>query len=80
MIFSRDPHSMHEFNEILLGLNIGIVAAQHLEGGPEAQLHIKAGKAEHLFVGSYETGFNENDENLVQWEIPVVMGLRPVSR
>ena len=39
-VFSRSPYSMHVFNEILLGLPLGVVAAQHLEGGPEASLFL----------------------------------------
>ena len=37
-IFCRTGYSMHDFNRILLSLPIGLVCAQHLEGGPEAQL------------------------------------------
>jgi hypothetical protein len=32
------PFSMYDLNEELLQSRIGIVAAQHLEGGPEIQL------------------------------------------
>jgi len=37
LIFSRSSFSMYDFNKELLQSGIGIVAAQHLEGGPEAQ-------------------------------------------
>ena len=39
-IHCRHPHDMHTFNEILLDLPLGLVAAQHLEGGAEAQFWI----------------------------------------
>jgi hypothetical protein len=76
LIFCRSPYSMHDFNEILLGLPIGIVAAQHLEGGPEAQLFIDVGETQLEVVGSYETSFNENNSNDRAWPIPNVIGVR----
>lgn len=33
MIFVRSPFSMHDLNEILLELPLGLECAQHLEGG-----------------------------------------------
>ncbi len=56
-IFSRYPFSMHDFNHELLSSGIGLVAAQHLEGGPEAQLYFHIGKTEREMFGSYETSF-----------------------
>jgi hypothetical protein len=73
-VFSRVPFTMEAFNERLLDLDIGIVSAQHLEGGPEAQLYIGLGDRER--VGSYETGFNETDHNVGAWAIPNVIGVR----
>lgn len=67
---------MHDLNRELLRADIGLVAAQHLEGGPEAQLYVKVGKFELEFVGSFETGFNENDSNVVGWPIPNVLGVK----
>ncbi|MEL6343469.1 MAG: phosphodiester glycosidase family protein [Myxococcota bacterium] len=79
MVFSRAPFSMKRFNQILLNLGIGVVAAQHLEGGPEAQLYLTLGGRELEMVGSYETGFNENDDNKSAWPVPNVIGVRPVA-
>lgn len=75
-IFVRSPFSMYEINEELLTAGIGVVAAQHLEGGPEAQLYIHAGKTEIEMFGSYETAFEESDRNSQPWPIPNVLGLR----
>ena len=75
-IFSRAPLSMHDFNERLLNSGIGIVAAQHLEGGPEAQLYLHLGETEHEWFGSYETSFREDDTNAAAWPIPNVLGVR----
>jgi len=78
-IFSRSPFSMHDLNKELLASGIGIVAAQHLEGGPEAQLYLHVGEVELEMFGSYETSFEEDDGNVVAWPIPNVLGIRPRS-
>lgn len=76
-IFSRSPFSMHDLNEELLHSGLGIVAAQHLEGGPEAQLYIHAGDFEIDMFGSYETSYSENNNNPEAWPIPNILGVRP---
>ena len=78
-IYSRSPFSMHDLNLELLAAGIGVVAAQHMEGGPEAQLYVHAGATEFEMFGSYETSFKENDENSVAWPVPNVIGVRPRS-
>ena len=75
-IFTRYPFSMHDLNTVLLKSGIGIVAAQHLEGGPEAQLYIKVGDFELELCGSYETSYNEDDSNSASWPIPNIIGLK----
>jgi hypothetical protein len=76
-IFSRSPFTMHDLNKELLKSGIGIVAAQHVEGGPEAQLYIKAGNFELEIFGSFETSYNEDDRNGTPWPIPNILGVRP---
>ena len=76
-LFSRQPFSMHDLNEELLSSGIGLVAAQHLEGGPEAQLYLRVGETQLESFGSYETSFKENDLNTKPWPIPNVLGVRP---
>jgi hypothetical protein len=78
-IFSRSPFSMHDFNRELLAANIGLVAAQHLEGGPEAQLYLRVGQVEMELFGSYETSFREDNSNATPWPVPNVLGVRPRS-
>jgi len=78
-IFSRSPFPMHDLNRELLAAGIGLVAAQHLEGGPEAQLYVHAGSFEMEMFGSYETSFKENDANSIPWPVPNVLGVRPRS-
>jgi len=79
-IFCRSPYGMHDFARILLALPLGLVCAQHLEGGPEAQMYVAAGGRELELVGSYETGFFETDMNHTAWPIPNVIGVRPKPR
>lgn len=76
-IFSRAPFSMHDLNQELLSAGIGLVAAQHLEGGPEAQLYVQAGSAELEMFGSYETSFKQDDSNAIAWPVPNILGVRP---
>jgi Phosphodiester glycosidase len=78
-LFSRYPFSMHDLNQELLSAGIGLVAAQHLEGGPEAQLYLRLGEKQMELFGSYETSFVENDSNAKPWPIPNVLGVRPRS-
>ena len=80
LVFSRAPFSMRELNRELAASGIGLVASQHLEGGPEAQLYLKAGGTELELFGSFETGFREDDANGIPWPIPNVLGLRARSR
>jgi len=77
-LHSRSPHSVHDFNDVLRDLPLGIRNSMHVEGGPEASLSLKYGKEKSVSVnqsGSYETGFNENDFNSNQWPIPNVLGI-----
>lgn len=78
-IFSRFPFSMHDLNQELLAAGIGLVAAQHLEGGPEAQIYVHAGSFELEMFGSYETSFKGNDTNSIPWPVPNVLGVRPLK-
>jgi hypothetical protein len=74
--FSRSPYTMRAFNQRLLALPLDITAAMHVEGGPEASLSIHAGGVDLDLNGSYETGFNENDDERAQWPIPNLLAVR----
>jgi len=76
-IFSRSPFSMHDLNKELLEAGIGIVAAQHLEGGPEAQLYLKIDDFVIDLCGSFETSYNEDNSNSLAFPIPNIIGIRP---
>ena len=74
-IHARSPYSVHDFVKILQALPIDIARAMYAEGGPEAQLAVMQGKQIHEFVGSFETGFHEDDTNVAAWPIPNVVGI-----
>jgi len=72
----RSPYSVHDLIEILRELPLGLARAMYVEGGPEAQLYVESGDRAFEFVGSYETGFNENDDNAAAWPVPNVVAIR----
>jgi hypothetical protein len=74
-IHVRSPYTVHDFINILRDLPIGLSRAMYVEGGPEAQLYVRGGGREHEFVGSFETGFNENDGNRGAWPVPNVVAV-----
>jgi hypothetical protein len=74
-IHCRQAFSMHDLIEILLSLPISLVAAQHLEGGPEAQMVLRHGEGGTELVGSWETGFVDSDSRATGWPVPNVIGV-----
>ena len=76
-MFCRSPYTMHDLNTELLGLDIGLVSAQHLEGGPQAQLYIKTGEADIELFGSHGSSYRETHGLSGPWPIPNVLGVRP---
>lgn len=75
-VFSRSPFSMHHLVRELLSAGIGIVAAQHLEGGRLAQLYLKVADVElELFEGS-EGSLGVDGGIATAWPIPNVLGVR----
>lgn len=74
-IFTRHPYRVHNYINMLLALPLNIHNMMYLEGGPEASLYIDAGGTKIEKFGSYETGFNENDDNDKFWPIPNVIGV-----
>jgi hypothetical protein len=79
-IFCKSPFTMHDFNRALLSLDIGLVAAQHLEGGPEAQLFVSIGNIRHEMIGSYGASSKKDDAHTAApLGVPNVLGVRPRS-
>lgn len=75
-IHCRSPYSTHDFINELQKAPIDLKNAMYVEGGPEAQLYLRSGSREREWVGSFETGFRESDDNAVAWPIPNVIGVR----
>ena len=76
-IFCPTPYTMHDFNNVLLSLGIGLVAAQHLEGGSQAQLYVNAGGVEVELSGSQGSPLHVEHGFSSVWPIPNVLGVRP---
>lgn len=74
-IHVRSPLDVHDLIDELKALPLDLVRLMYVEGGPEASLFVRAGGKEMVRVGSYETGFNENDDNTVMWKLPNVLGV-----
>ena len=77
LIHARSPWSTHDLIDILLGLKIGLRRLMYVEGGPEASLYVKAFGTEVRAMGSFETGFWENDLNILFWPLPNVLAVMP---
>ncbi len=82
LVLSPAPLSMHDFNRELLSAGLGLVAAQHLEGGAQAQLYVKVGAVEIEVVGRYGTSGGGIEASGIAWPIPTVLGVRqkPATR
>jgi len=76
LIHARSPWSTHDFIDILRELPLQLDRLQYAEGGPEAQLAVRSAGVEREWVGSYETGFWEADDNQVAWPVPNVVGVK----
>jgi len=76
LIHVRSPYAMHDLIDMLRALPLELTRLQYAEGGPEAQLAVRAGGEEYEFVGSYETGFLESDSNVLALPVPNVLGVR----
>jgi hypothetical protein len=77
LIHVRTAYTMHELIDALLAAPIGLARLMYVEGGPEAQLFVKAGAVERELVGSYETGFHPADDIETAWPIPNALVVVP---
>jgi hypothetical protein len=75
MMHTRAALTMTELSRALAALDL--TGALFLEGGPEASLVVKGSAGEVSVVGSYETGFVDNDRNHEFWWLPNVIALEP---
>ncbi|MBO9702221.1 MAG: phosphodiester glycosidase family protein [Sporocytophaga sp.] len=75
-IFVRSPYRVHDFVDHLLAMSIELKRLMYLEGGPEASFYLNHPLLSIEKCGSYETGFNENDNNKEYWNIPNIIGIQ----
>ncbi len=73
-VHARTPYRMRELNEMIAALGLGIRGLVYMEGGPEASLVVRDADRSVTEIGSWEDGFNPNDENRQLWDIPNVIG------
>lgn len=66
-MFSKAPHSVHDFIEIILSLPLSLKSAMYLEGGPQASLYLSTPKLTLELNGAWE-GF---EENAIQFSLPI---------
>lgn len=69
----RTPYRMQVLSEMLAG-GLGLRGVAYMEGGPEASLVVDEPTARVSEMGSYEDGFNPNDDNHAFWDLPNVVG------
>jgi hypothetical protein len=80
-LHTRAPYTMHDLVDQLLAAPLDLVALHYSEGGPEASLHVRAPGVLLQEVGSYETGFVENDGNAEEWPLPnVLIAVAPAQK
>ena len=78
LLHTRAAWTMSELNAHLLTMPLGLVAAMHLEGGPEASLSICTPALQLHLGGGYESGFSD-DSNTQQWPLPNLPRVTPLE-
>lgn len=79
LIFCGTPLPLDRLTDALLALPLDLVAAQHLEGGAQAQLFVAAGGQTLELAGEYEGIFAGPAAERPARPIPNVIGVRPRS-
>jgi len=72
-LFTRTPHSVHDFIEVLLSLPLCLKSAMYLEGGPQASLYLSTSKMTLERYGVW--GSLQNDSLQFPLPVPNVIGL-----
>ena len=75
MLHARAPVTMTELANAVSAAGPAIAGALFVEGGPEASVVVRGdGDRALALLGSYETGFHEDDDNRDFWALPNVIG------
>jgi len=69
-IHARSPWPVHDLVDALLALPVDLRRAMYVEGGPEAQLFVRAGGRELERLGALERGGAGEGSAGLAWEIP----------
>jgi hypothetical protein len=77
LLFCPMPLSMHDFIEHALALPIDLVAAQHLEGGQEAQFFLEVDDFYLELSGTFVATAPAKKDSELGWPVPNVLGFRP---
>jgi len=77
LLHARAPLRMLDFAAAIAAPELGIRSAFYVEGGPEASLYARGSGRIVQEIGSYETGFKENDDNHDFWPLPNVLAFFP---
>ncbi|MDP2308770.1 MAG: phosphodiester glycosidase family protein [Pseudomonadota bacterium] len=73
LLHVRSPYRMHTLVDLLRALPLGLRALHYGEGGPEAFLALRTPALTTMWTGSFETGFNENDDVTTTGDLPNVL-------
>ena len=76
LLYTPAVVTMYDFNEALLALPIDLQAAQHLEGGLQAQLYIETENRVIEFHTGHKTDFEHHPDAGPGLPIPNVLGFR----
>ena len=79
LIHVRSPYSTHDLINILLALPINLAGAMYVEGGPEAQLSIRAGGRELDLIGTHGSS-GVSTGNMYAPPLPNAIGVRRINR
>jgi hypothetical protein len=80
LVHARSAYSMHELVDALRALPLGLRRLMYVEGGPEAQLYVRAGGREHEFVGTRELGLRALDSAVGSFPLPNALVVMPRGR
>lgn len=79
LLHARAPFLMRDLSRALARPELGLTGALFVEGGPEATVAVDGATGRLLRVGSYETGFLEDDGNDRPWALPNLIALTAIA-
>ena len=77
LLHTRAPFRMADLASALTTPGLDLAGALYAEGGPEATLVAGRGADRWVRLGSYETGYWEDDSNHTAWDVPNVLTAIP---